>query len=89
MFSELIIVLARGLTRGEVRSFETLRRVNEARPFKLVFLFEALDSNQEKVRWESASLLKSTTITGSLGFLDSPPTIRIARPVVYDLTTLN
>jgi len=80
VFSELVIVLERGLTYQETSLFETLRKMSEVRHFTLVFLIEASDSYQEKLRGESARALGFKTANGSLDFLDSPPTIRVARP---------
>lgn len=79
VFSELAIVI-----RGHVliflsqdfTLFETLRKMNQIRPFKLVFLAEAPESRQEKVRRGLAEALDSVAAKGLLDFLDSPPTVR-------------
>ena len=79
VFSELVIVIGGHVVTFLPRDatlFETLRRMNEIRPFKLVFLPEAPESRQEKVRRELAEALDSVTASGLLDFLDSPPTIR-------------
>ena len=89
MFSGLVIVLGRDLCERELRLFQMLCRMNEVRSFKLTFLFEALDSYWEEVRRRSARVLELITANGSLGFLDSPPTVRIARPALHDITALN
>jgi len=53
---------------------ETLRKVHEVRPFKLVFLFEV--SPILDTREELGEALDVLTARGLLGFLDSKPTIR-------------
>ena len=60
----------------EIALFETLRTVNEVRPFKLVFLLVALDPFWEEKRRKLAGALDSVTAGGLLNFLDPPPTIR-------------
>ena len=82
MFSELAIVI----TVSEVAYlpqdlvlFEALGKMNEVRPFKLVFLPEDSGFDQEKARRELAEALESVTAKGLLGFLISPPTIRWER----------
>ena len=76
VFSELVIVLGAQavayLPLG-VMLFETLRTMNEARPFKLIFLFLG------EAREELAGALDSVIARGLLDFLDSPPTIRSAQ----------
>lgn len=85
MFSELTIVItsyAIYLPRDDVL-FKTLRKMNKARPFRLVFLLEASDFHQEQVRRELVEALDLIKANGSLDFLDSPPTIRIVQPRNY------
>ena len=83
VFSELVIVLD---TDSAFRIplvivlCEGLRELNEIRPFKLVFSFEGPHSSPEEARCVLARCLRSATARGLLDFLDSPPTIRIARP---------
>jgi len=79
VFSELVVVLARehsSYLHRQVAAFETLRKVNRVRPFKLVFLLEVLDPFQRDARRELAEALESVTAKGLLDFLDSPPAIR-------------
>ena len=86
VFSELVVVLAgHEVARlpQEAMMFETLRQMNEARPFKLVFSFEDSCFIQVGCGWESAEprrelerALASVTAEGFLDFLDSPPAIR-------------
>ena len=82
MFSELAIIITRNAIYliGEDMLFKTLRKMNKVRPFKLVFLLEASDFHQEQVRQELVEALDRISAHGSLDFLDSPPTIRIAQP---------
>ena len=61
--------------------FETLRKMNEVRRFKLVFLVEA--ENALDARREITAALVSVTAKGLLDFLDSRPTIRTAHPRYY------
>jgi len=82
VFSELVIVLESDEIVGlhsDVELFETLRRMNEIRPFTLVFLVKAEESccRQADVleRLEDAIIL--ATVTGLLNFLDSRPVVRI------------
>jgi len=79
VFSELVIAhtgYAVASLPQEVTLFETLRKMNGVRPFKLVFLLEPSDLYQENVRQELAGVLDSVNANGFLDFLDSPPTIR-------------
>ena len=79
MFSELAIVIGGHIVTflpQDVTLFETLRKMNEIRSFKLVFLPEAPESRQEKVRRELVGALDLVAARGLLDFLDSPPTIR-------------
>ena len=79
-FSELVIVLAgHEITtlHWEDTLFKTLRKVNEFRPFKLVFLLEGPFFGRAGVaRSAVAGVLDSATAKGFLDFLHSPPTIR-------------
>jgi len=59
--------------------------MNEAIPFKLVFLLETSEPFQGKAQRELAEALKFMTANGLLDFLDSPPTTRIARPHEFPL----
>ena len=78
VFSELVVVI-----EGDVMSypskqlvlFETLRMMNEVRPFRLVLLLEVWDFYKEKARQKLAEALALATQRGCLDFLDSPPTI--------------
>jgi len=79
VFSELVIVIGGHVVTFLPRDaalFETLRKMNEIRPFKLVFLPDAPEYRQEKVRRELAEALDSVAAEGLLDFLDSPPTVR-------------
>ena len=81
VFSELVIVhTGAPMTHllQDIALFETLRMMNVARPFELVFSLEVSDSYQGKARRELAEALDSVTARGFLDFLDSPPTIRRA-----------
>jgi len=64
-----------------VELYKTLRKMNEVRPFKLVFLLEAEDIWVARRNLEG--ILDSAAAKGLLDFLDSPPTIRTARPRHY------
>ena len=79
MFSDLVIAIASYETRlpWAVPLFVELRAMNEVRPFKLVFLLETLGYSEARRELEEA--LDTVTALGLLDFLDSPPTIRIAR----------
>jgi len=59
--------------------------MNETIPFKLVFLLEDPDPLQSGTRQELASALGIVIANGLLDFLDSPPTIRTARPHEFPL----
>jgi len=79
VFSELVIIVGSSvayLPQNEI-FFETLRKMHEVRPFKLVFLLEVSD------RWNTrrglAQALNLATGKGFVDFLDSPPTIRTAQ----------
>jgi hypothetical protein len=82
VFSEFVIVVGADEATYlplEVALFETLRTVNEVRPFKLVFLLVALDPFREETRQKLAEALDSVTAGGILDFFDSPLTIRSGR----------
>lgn len=83
VFSELAIVLSgyNAITQlpQEVRLFETLHRMNEIRPFKLEFLLVVLDPAQVEPLRKFAAAIDLVAANGLLGFLDSPPTIRVKR----------
>ena len=77
VFSELVVILGANavahLPSGVM--FDTLRTMNEVRPFKLVFLLVAVGEARRRL----VGALDSVTARGFLDFLDSPPTIRTAR----------
>ena len=78
VFSELVVVLeidTMACLSKAVTFFETLRVMNEVRPFRLVFLLEVSDFFQG-ARWELEKDLDLLAAKGSLNFLDSLPTIR-------------
>lgn len=78
MFSELVVVHTGYAVADlplEVTLFETLRKMNETRPFKLVFLLEASDLDRRQARRELLEALDSVTVKGFLNFLDAPPTV--------------
>ena len=82
VFSELVIILQEmDITyfRHGVPMFEILRKMYEVKPFKLVFWPEVSDSLQGEVQQKLEGSLNLVTTEGLLDFLDSPPTIRIAR----------
>jgi hypothetical protein len=82
VFSELIIIIGVNVVTSlpsEVRLFETLRRMNGLRPFKLVFLLVDPDSPPGEARRKLEGALDSVAAKGLLDFLDSPPTIRSAQ----------
>jgi len=82
VFSELVIVIAGyavAYLLQDATLFETLRKMNEMKPFKLAFLPEGSDFYQEKARQELVGALDSVTSEGFLDFLTSPPTIRWAQ----------
>jgi len=83
VFSELVIVLG-----GDLKDHlppgillgEELRELNKIRPFKLVFLFGGHHWGIGDPRGTLASSVASETRTGGyLGFLGSPPTVRISQ----------
>ena len=102
VFSELVIIIPDHLLTylaQEVRFFETLRKMNEVRPFKLVFFLVDLDNDQGGRKRRSASLplkseelwrgwreaMDSEAARKSLpDFLDPPPTARIVQSRTFD-----
>ena len=80
VFSELVIVFQGAYTISRLLSefalFQTLRRMYEIRPFKLVFLLEGMSCLRED-RLKMEGILRSVTMKGYLAFLESPPTIRL------------
>lgn len=70
--------------RYEVRIFETLRMMNETRPFELVFSLEAPPFSLPEARRTLEDVLEWATANGLLNFLDSPPSIRISPSRFYD-----
>lgn len=82
VFSELIVVLTGRATAylpQDITLFEALRMMSGARRFELVFLLEVSDFSREEARRRLAEAVESVTAKGFLDFLDTPPTIRIAR----------
>jgi hypothetical protein len=82
VFSELVIIIGVNVVTSlpsEVRLFETLRRMNGLRPFKLVFLLVNTDLLPGEARRKLEGALDSVAAKGLLDFLDSPPTIRSAK----------
>lgn len=61
------------------RLFETLRKMHEHKPFKLVFSPEGSGFYRETARRELAEAVDSVVSKGLLDFLASPPTIHWAR----------
>ena len=60
---------------SDVTLFETLRTMNEVRPFELVFLIEVFGIYQEESRQELTGALDSTIAAGLFDFLESLPNI--------------
>jgi len=80
VFTEFVIVLnGRYGLPHEAELFETLDRMNTVRPFKLVFLLEVSDTLRDSARQMVTEMLDIVAARGLLDFLDSPPTVRIAR----------
>ena len=80
VFAEFVIVLdGRYGLPHEAELLETLDRINDVRPFKLVFLLEVSDSLRDLARQKVTEMLEILTTRGLLNFLDSPPALRIAR----------
>jgi len=70
VFSELAVVVTSDTVTNlpwDVASFETLRRMNEIRPFTLVFFPDSSDSHREKLGRE---LERALTLATAQGFLD-------------------
>jgi hypothetical protein len=70
---------SRDLSTLGVMLFETLRTMNQVRPFRLVFLVAEPGPFWEVARQRVVEALDSATARGLLKFLDSPHTIRSAR----------
>ena len=87
VFSELVIVLTGRVAclRQEVELFNTLRAMNKIRPFELVFSLEAPSFSQLEARRTLEEVLELATANGLLDFLDSPPSIIVARSRFYEL----
>ena len=88
VFSELVVVVTDKYSFYQPRELsfsETLRKMNEVIPFKLVFSLETLEPLYGKGRRELTKALEFVTANGLLDFLDSPPTTRIARPHDFPL----
>ena len=82
VFSELVIIIGVNVVTSlpsEVPLFETLRRMNGLRPFKLVFLLVDPDLPLGEAQRKLEDALVSVTARGLLDFLDFPPTIRNAQ----------
>ena len=80
VFSELVFLLeedtiARLPSDNEL--FRTMRAMYEVRSFELVFFLVVPNRFREEARRRLVETLGSVTETGSLDFLDSPPTIRV------------
>lgn len=78
VFSELVVVLeddAMNYPSKQVMLFETLRMMNEVRPFKLTFLLDIWDYRHEEARQGLAEVLALATPKGPLDFLNTPPAI--------------
>lgn len=77
-FSELAIVLRRSEVAkipSEIALFHTLRKMNEIKRFKLIFLLRILDWSQGEQR-AFEEVLESVAAKGLLDFLETPHTIR-------------
>ena len=95
VFYELVVVLSGVVVASlphQDMFFRILRKMNEVRPFELVFSFEGPCFVQRGERWELAEArcqlkeaLDYVASKGFLDFLDSPPTIRtVPRSRYYD-----
>jgi len=85
VFVELAIVLE-GNTNfipQRVVPFETLGKMNEIRPFKLVFLLDVSDPFRDGARRRLERTLDSVIARGLLKSFDSPPAIRWAQSRCY------
>jgi hypothetical protein len=81
VFSELVIIIGAGAVvylPSEFPLFETLRKMNTLKPFKLVFLLMDSDMFLKEGRQKLEGALDSVATKGLLDFLDSRPTIRSA-----------
>lgn len=85
-FSELVIITGDYLPQN-VTLFETLRKMNQVKPFKLVFLSEVPDGWYARRRLEEG--LDLVTTKGFVDFLDSPPTVRTTRALYSEWDLLN
>ena len=82
VFSELIMfVRASGVTRAsfDIALSETLRAMNQVRPFRLVFLPVTPDPLLGEARQKLEGAFDSVTARCLLDCLDSPPIIHSAR----------
>jgi len=78
-FSELVLDIREDdivYLPSETGFFETLRKVNKFKPFKLVFLLEVPHPSRAEARRKLVEALDWMMEEGLLDFLDSPPTIR-------------
>jgi len=79
-FSELVIVVTGHETttlHWKDTLFKTLRKMNEFRPFKLVFLLEGpFFGREEMARLVVTGVIDLAVAKGFLDFLVSPPTVR-------------
>ena len=82
VFSELVLIIGEDdITDlpSDMALLETLRMMNEVRPFRLVFLFPVLDEFWRGFQWERRreleEALDSVIAGGSFDFLNSPPSI--------------
>jgi len=80
VFSEIVIITAGYSVANlpqKITLFDTLRRMNKVRPFKLVLLLDPRDL-RGGARRKLVEALDLVTAIGFVDFLDSPPSIRIA-----------
>ena len=89
VFSELVVIIGGPVAYlpHNATFFETLSRIHEVRPFKLVFLLEVSDPWNTERGLEQA--LNLATAKGFVDFLDSPPTIRTAHARYSDWDILD
>lgn len=81
VFSELVIVLEGNpilYLPEELELVKTLRKMNEVKPFKLVFSLEV----PRLSKWQIVAVLDLVAVDGLFNFLDSPPTVRCAPPCI-------
>ena len=86
VFSELIIVLEGDTATFQPQKlvpFETLGKMNEIRPFKLVLLLDVLGPFREGTRRRLERTLDLVTTRDFLKSFDSPPAIRWAQSRRY------